>query len=187
MDFALYIAACLYFFFPAYMANAAPPLANHSKLFVDLAKPIDSNYEFFGKPFLGNHKTWRGVLSELIVGTGCFQILFVVHEMFSLNLYELIGFDSHLINPLLVGLLISVGAILGDLFFAFIKRRFNFKPGQAFIPFDQINYCLGCFVMLQPIYSLPVVFWYVLILLTFFIHVVFNRVGYNLGLHKAKW
>ncbi|MCK9577893.1 CDP-archaeol synthase [bacterium] len=170
------------------MANAAPPLvANQSKLFLSLAKPIDNNRKFFGKPILGDHKTWRGLFAELIVGTGYFQILFLIHNFFSLNLYQVIGFDQYLLHPIIVGFLISVGAIVGDLFFAFIKRRLNLKPGKPFIPFDQINYCLGCFIFLQPIFNFNLLFWLVLLPLTFVIHIAFNRLGYNLGLHKAKW
>lgn len=188
MDFLLYIIACLYFFIPAYAANAAPPLvASQSKFFLSLARPIDSNRRFLGKPILGNHKTWRGLIAELIVGTGYFQIFFILHEVFSLNLYQTIGFNPYLLNPLIVGLLISAGTIAGDIVFAFIKRRLNFKPGQPFIPFDQINYCFGCFVFLQPIYQFQPIFWITLFTLTFFVHIGFNRVGYNLGLHKAKW
>lgn len=188
MDFLLYTLACIYFFLPAYAANAAPPLvANQSKLFLSLAKPIDANKKLFGLPILGNHKTWRGLLVEIIVGTGYFQIFFLIHEYFNLGLYQIIGFNPYLLNALFVGLIMSIGAVLGDLCFAFIKRRLHLKPGQAFIPFDQINYCIGCFFVLQPIYHFNSLFWITLIPLTFFIHIIFNRVGYNLGLHKAKW
>ncbi|MFA5080250.1 MAG: CDP-archaeol synthase [Candidatus Paceibacterota bacterium] len=188
MDFLLYILACIYFFIPAYCANAAPPLvARNSKFFTKLAGPIDFNYRFFGSPLLGNHKTWRGLLSEIIVGTGYFQIFFFIHEFLGLNLYQLIGFNANATNALIAGFLLSIGTVFGDLLFAFIKRRFKIKPGQPFIPFDQINYCIGCFIVLQPFYHFESLFWIILIPLTFFIHIIFNRIGYDLGLHKAKW
>ncbi|MDD5639904.1 MAG: CDP-archaeol synthase [Candidatus Pacebacteria bacterium] len=188
MDFLLYLFACIYFFAPAYCANATPPLiARNSKLFAKLAGPIDFNYKFLGSPLLGNHKTWRGLLSEIIVGTGYFQILFFVHEFFGLNLYQIIGFNANAADALFAGFLLSVGTVFGDLMFAFVKRRLKIKPGQPFIPFDQINYCIGCFIVLQPFYHFENLFWIILIPLTFFIHIVFNRIGYDLGLHKAKW
>ncbi|MCK9393459.1 MAG: CDP-archaeol synthase [Candidatus Paceibacterota bacterium] len=188
MDFFLYLVACIYFFSPAYCANAAPPLvAGNSRFFKNLAGPIDFNHKFLGAPILGNHKTWRGLLSELIVGTGYFQIFYFSHVFFNLNLYPIIGFHPSPLDALIVGFLLSVGTVFGDLLFAFIKRRLKIKPGQPFIPFDQINYCLGCFIVLQPFYHFDSLFWLIIIPLTFFVHIVFNRIGYNLGLHKAKW
>ena len=184
----LYIASIIYFFLPAYMANGAPPLiANNTKLIEKLATPIDSGKKLGKNDLLGTHKTWRGVVSEIIIGTGYFQILFLIHEYLNLNLYETIGFNQYLLNPLLFGLLLSLGTIIGDLVFAFIKRRINIKPGFPFMPFDQTNYVIGCFVLLQPIYHLHINVWISLFFLTFFIHVAFNRIGYNMGLHKAKW
>jgi CDP-2,3-bis-(O-geranylgeranyl)-sn-glycerol synthase len=170
------------------MANGAPPLiANGTKIFPRLAVPIDGGKQFKGAPLFGTHKTWRGLICELIVGTGYYQIFFIVHKFFNLNLYQTIGFNPYVLNPLLFGLLLSIGTILGDLLFAFIKRRIRIKPGHAFIPFDQTNYVIGCFIILQPLYNFEIKFWIVLFVLTFFIHIIFNRVGYNLKLHKAKW
>lgn len=188
MDYLLYIIACIYFYLPAYMANGSPPLvANGTKLLSKFASPIDRGRTIGGIPILGSHKTWRGLISELIIGTGFFQIFFLIHEYFNLNLYQTIGFNPYILNPLLFGLLLSIGTIFGDLLFAFIKRRLKLKPGFAFIPFDQTNYVIGCFIILQPIYNFEMRFWIILFALTFFVHLVFNRLGYNLGLHKAKW
>jgi hypothetical protein len=187
-QFILYIIASLYFFLPAYIANGMPPLvANKTNLLPKLAKPIDGNRKIGDIPILGSHKTWRGLIVELITGTGYFQIMFLLHEYFSLGLYETIGFDQYLINPLIVGFLLSLATVFGDLLFAFIKRRIRIKPGKAFMPFDQTNYVIGSFIFLQPIYHFEYPFWVSLFIMTFFIHVIFNRLGYNLGLHKAKW
>lgn len=188
MDYILYIIACIYFYLPAYMANGSPPLiANGTKFLSKFAVPIDGGMTINKIPILGSHKTWRGLISELIIGTGYFQILFLIHEYFNLNLYQAIGFDPYLLNSLVFGLLLSIATIFGDLLFAFIKRRLRLRPGFAFIPFDQTNYVIGCFLILQPIYNLEIKFWIILFFLTFFVHTTFNRIGYNLGLHKAKW
>ncbi|MDD4409550.1 MAG: CDP-archaeol synthase [Candidatus Pacebacteria bacterium] len=188
MDYLLYILACIYFFLPAYMANGAPPLiANGTKALAKLATPIDGRKQFFGAPLLGNHKTWRGLVVELLVGTGYFQIFYFIHEYYKLGLYETIGFEQNLLNPLIFGLLLSIGTVFGDLLFAFIKRRIRIKPGESFMPFDQTNYVIGTFLIIQPLYNFQIQFWITLFILTFIIHVTFNRIGYNMGLHKAKW
>ena len=183
----LYILSCIYFFFPAYIANATPPLANTFNLFNGLNKPIDGGLEIKGVPLLGSHKTWRGLVFELFFCTFLTQLLIYINDYYNLSIYNNIGFDVHSINSWLLGVLLSIGIIFGDIFFAFVKRRLRLRPGTAFIPFDQTNYVIGAFIFLQPIIGLPLKFWLTLFLLTLFIHIVFNRVGYNLGLHKAKW
>ncbi len=183
-----YILSCLYFFGPAYLANASPPLANKLNLLKKLNKPIDGGLMFKNKPLLGNHKTWRGVVTEAIVCTMAMPFFIWVHNFLGLSHYETIGFYAYnQINGFFLGFLLSIGVIFGDLAFAFIKRRLNLKPGAKFLPFDQTNYVIGSFLVLQPILCLELNFWLCLFILTFFLHVVFNRIGYNLGLHNAKW
>jgi len=183
----LYILSCIYFFVPAYIANATPPLANTFNVFNFLNKPIDGGKEIRGVPILGNHKTWRGLISEIVVCTLLTQLFILINDYYALNIYNNIGFDVHSINSWLLGILLSIGIVFGDIFFAFVKRRLKLRPGTAFIPFDQTNYVIGAFVFLQPFLNLSFNFWLVLFLLTFIVHIVCNRVGYNLGLHKAKW
>lgn len=183
----LYILSCIYFFTPAFIANAIPPLANTFNILTSLNKPIDGGLEIRGVPIFGSHKTWRGLVCEIISCTLLFQLFIYIDTYFHLNLYSTIGLDVNLINTWLLGLLLSIGIVFGDIFFAFVKRRLRLRPGTAFIPFDQTNYVIGAFIFIQPFVSLPLQFWIVLFLLTLLIHIVFNRIGYNLGLHKAKW
>lgn len=178
------IWACIYFFIPAYLANAMPPLLKNVKY---LDCPIDNNKTINGRPILGDHKTWRGAVAILITGTVVNLITFYLHWYFNWSLYSIIGLDYLNINWWMFGLLMSLGVLLGDLSFAFIKRRVCLKPGSAFIPFDQINYVLGTFIVLQPMLNLNLKIWLILLIATFFIHVIFNRVGYEMGLHQAKW
>ena len=183
----LYIISCIYFFIPAYIANAIPPLANTFGILDSLNKPVDNNKKIKGVPVLGTHKTWRGVVLEIFFCTTLFQLSIFINSYFQLPFFETLGINFNLINPLLISFLLSIGIVFGDVFFAFIKRRLQLRPGAAFIPFDQTNYVIGAFLFIQPILGLSFYFWSILFILTFFIHVLFNRIGYNLGLHKAKW
>lgn len=183
----LYIISCIYFFIPAYIANASPPLANTFKILDKFNKPIDGGKTINNAPILGNHKTWRGLICEIFLCTILFQLIVLVNNYLNLPFLETIGINLLTISPWLIGIMLSIGIVFGDLFFAFIKRRLRLKPGAAFIPFDQTNYVIGAFLFVQPILGLPIQFWTILFVLTFFIHILFNRIGYNLGLHKAKW
>lgn len=183
----LYILAVIYFFFPALIANASPPLANTFNILNGLNKPIDGGKTIHGMPVLGSHKTWRGVVCEIFLCTLLTQLFVFIHNYYGLSLYQTIDLNIEDINSWTLGLLLSIGIIAGDVGFAFLKRRLRLRPGVAFIPFDQTNYVIGAFVFVQPLIHLSLEFWTVLFILTFLIHILCNRIGYNLGLHKAKW
>lgn len=172
---------------PAYLANATPPLIKNIKFFKILGKPIDGGKKLKEKELFGSHKTWRGLIGMLVVGIAASYILFFLENRYNLGLYENIGFDYTEWSPLLFGALMALGTIIGDLLFAFIKRRIRLKPGAPFIPFDQTNYVIGNFIILQPFLELHLSVWIILFFATLVIHIIFNRLGYLLGLHNAKW
>ena len=186
MTFSLYyLGTILFFFCPAYIANAIPPLIGKIK-FLDY--PIDNNQILWGAPLLGNHKTWRGLVAELVSCSLLTEFFFQINHFYNLNIYESLGFtDYYQIGGLAFGAILGLSILFGDIFFAFIKRRLKLQPGFPFLPFDQTNYVIGAFIFIEPIAHLGLVFWFFLFILTFFVHITFNRIGYNLGLHKAKW
>ena len=177
--------SCLYFFLPAYFANMTPPIAKKLGILKFLAKPIDFDKKFLGKPIFGSHKTWRGAILALFVG---FLTALVQGLLFNLEFFKKISIvDYSKINIFLFGFLISFGDVFGDLAFAFIKRRIGLKPGAPFVPFDQINYVLGCFLFLQPYLKLNLKVWLTILVLTFFLHIIFNYLGYYLKIRDVKW
>jgi CDP-2,3-bis-(O-geranylgeranyl)-sn-glycerol synthase len=180
-----FIFSCLYFFLPAYFVNATPPLIKESNFLKFLDRPVDFEKKFFGQPIFGSHKSWRGMILGLISGI---LVVFFQKFLYQFSFFKEISLiDYQKINILFFAFLISFGAIFGDLFFAFLKRRLKMKPGQRFLPFDQTNYVIGNFLFLQPYLKLNLKFWLTIFILTFFLHIIFNRLGYLLRLHKNKW
>jgi CDP-2,3-bis-(O-geranylgeranyl)-sn-glycerol synthase len=172
MDIAFVIIAALKFIFPAYCANAAPVLAgggtrmDFGKNFVD------------GKRIFGNNKTFRGFFFGWAVG-------------FCVGLVEglVFGFESF---PVLFSLLIPLGALLGDLTGAFIKRRLNIAPGGLLPVVDQIDFVVGAVVFALPLalISWQGLSWQVavtVLLITPPIHLLTNYVAYKLALKKNPW
>lgn len=180
-----FLLSCFYFFLPAYFTNMIPPLMRSFGFFKFLDKPVDFGKTFKGEPLLGSHKTWRGVVCGILIGI---LTVLVQSSLYQFPLIQKISFLNYReINIFLFGFLLSGGAVFGDLFFAFIKRRLELTPGAPFLPFDQINYVLGTWLFLTPIFKIEIAIWLTVLILTFFLHVVFNRLGYELGLNKAKW
>jgi CDP-2,3-bis-(O-geranylgeranyl)-sn-glycerol synthase len=183
-----FIISCLYFFLPAYFTNMTPPLVKRVGLFNFLDKPVDFGKKILGQPIFGSHKTWRGFICGILVGILMAKLLFFLHSYFNLSFYQAIGFSNYRgFNSFLFGFLISFGAAFGDLLFAFIKRRLKMEPGKRFLPFDQTNYVIGSFLILNPFLKISILVWTTIFVLTFFLHIIFNRLGYLLGLHKSKW
>jgi CDP-2,3-bis-(O-geranylgeranyl)-sn-glycerol synthase len=99
------------------IANGAPVLAK--KLLGNLcAAPLDGGMSFFdGRPLFGTSKTLRGiVLSVLATPLGA----------------PLVGLDWK------VGTMTATGAMAGDLFSSFVKRRLSLPPSSMAIGLDQI-------------------------------------------------
>ncbi|MBU0546748.1 MAG: CDP-archaeol synthase [Patescibacteria group bacterium] len=187
-NFVNLILPCFYFFFPAYLTNMTPSLSATLGIFKFLAKPIDAGKQFMGKPLLGDHKTWRGIIVGSSIGI---MIIFYQKWLFIncplMQSISIINYSN--INIWNFALSMTLGAIFGDLFFAFIKRRLDLKPGAKFVPFDQINYVLGAalFLFVFSKIQINLSVWLVLFVLTFILHVGATQIGYKLGLSKSQW
>jgi CDP-2,3-bis-(O-geranylgeranyl)-sn-glycerol synthase len=166
MDIARLVIEAIEFIFPAYCANAVPVIAGGG-LAIDLGRNF-----FDGKPIFGKNKTYRGFLAGLAVGI-------------SVGLVESIVFGYRLE----FGLLLSLGALFGDLAGAFVKRRLNIPPGALLPVVDQVDFIAGAIVFSLPL-SLPSTSWQLFIavlIITPPIHLLTNFAAYTLGLKSNPW
>lgn len=166
MEIAELVFEALKFIFPAYCANAIPVIAGGGL-------PMDFGKRFFdGKPIFGSHKTFRVFFSGLIVGT-------------AVGLLESLVFGY----PLFFGVVLSLGALLGDLAGAFVKRRLGVAPGNLMPVFDQVDFVVGALVFSLPFFlqflSLPLVI--AVLVITPPLHLLTNFVAYKMGLKNNPW
>lgn len=164
---AAYIAVeALKFIFPAYCANAVPVIAGGGP-------SLDFGKKFFdGKPIFGKHKTFRGFFSGLMVGT-------------VVGFLESVLFDY----PIAFGLLLSIGALFGDLTGAFAKRRLGLAPGDLLPVVDQVDFIIGA-VLFSLSIRLQTLSWQLIVavlIVTPPIHLATNFVAYKLGLKSNPW
>jgi CDP-2,3-bis-(O-geranylgeranyl)-sn-glycerol synthase len=167
MEISLLIVEALKFVFPAYCANAAPVL-------VGGGQSMDSGKKFLdGKPIFGKNKTFRGFFFGLAVGSG-------------VGLLESLVFQGY---PVAFGLLLSLGALLGDLTGAFVKRRLGIAPGGLLPIIDQVDFILGAVLFSLPL-SLQVMSWelvLVVLVITVPLHLATNFGAYRLKLKSNPW
>ena len=159
------IVDALKFMFPAYCANAVPVLAGGGF-------PLDFGKNFFdGRRLFGKNKTFRGFFAGLAAGTAA-------------GLAESVVFGY----PLLFGLAVSVGALLGDLAGAFLKRRLNIPPGGLLPVVDQVDFTVGAILLslLVP-FGLSWELVVTVLILTPPVHLLTNFAAYKLGLKDNPW
>src|SRR5207237_10406823 len=118
------ITSSLLFIGPAYFANAGPLVLGGGAT-LDGGRTLAD-----GQPIFGPHKTVRGVIAGIVAGT-------------------LVGLAESLVDPRLAfaGFMIALGAVLGDLLGAFVKRRLNVETDKAFPILDKIDSILGSVVL----------------------------------------
>jgi len=155
----------LLYIFPAYSANAVPVV-------IGGGPPLDFGRVLTdGQPVFGSHKTLRGFFAGLVVGT-------------------LVGWGESLVfasyNPVL-GLLLSLGALLGDLAGAFLKRRMGLTPG-AFLPIiDQLDFVLGALLLSLLLTPPSLLMALVIVACTIPIHFLTNLLAYLLNVKSKPW
>ena len=180
----VFIFQCVYFFLPAYFSNMAPTFAKKAGILKFLAKPIDFGKQFKNKPVFGPNKTWRGLISGVVLGI---LIAYIQKFLWQFSYFQKISFLNYQeINVFFFGFLLSFGALFGDLISSFFKRRQDIPPGKSWIPFDQISFVIGAFLFVNPFFKISVLAWFYILFLSFFLHIIFNRIGFWLKISDGK-
>ena len=157
---AIYIAV------PAYVANSTPVLLGGGA-------PIDRGRRLIdGRRILGTNKTIKGFAYGLLLGS----LAGLVEAVLFAN-YALIS----------VGVIASLGALLGDLFGAFLKRRLDIAPGNPLPVVDQLDFILGAILFTYPLLNVTVGAVLILVIATLPIHLLSNVVAHMLRLKSRRW
>lgn len=174
----------LFLALPAFVANMMPVIVMKLGIMESLNTPIDNNRTIGGKPLLGSHKTWRGLVSGTIGA--------VITAMLQYAWYRHYGSGDiwvfqQLSNAAFFGAMMGICALFGDAFESLIKRRIGIASGKPFIPFDQIDYMFMCIIgtyMMVHWTMGQVIF---LLVFTFFANAIANAVSYALGIKETYW
>lgn len=168
---------------PAYLANMAPVFA--TKIFGSkLALPLDFNKTIKGKPILGKNKTWRGLVVGISIGI---LTIYLQRYLLDFEFFKKISLLNYLeINLILYGFLFGFGVILGDIIKSFFKRRVKIKPGGKWFPCDQLDF-LGALILIHLVYvpSWPITI--LIIIISPFLPLLSNKIGYLLKIKKVAW
>ncbi len=158
-------ALALYIIVPTYCTNGAPVIFGGGRP-IDLGRSLSD-----GERIFGDNKTFRGFASGLIVGT----------------IVGLAGSYFLSANLLLVAVPASLGALLGDLTGACLKRRLKIKPGAPLPGLDQLDFVIGALLFASLFSEISVGVVLILLFVTPPIHFLTNVGAYFLGLKSTYW
>ncbi|RDD53518.1 MAG: CDP-2,3-bis-(O-geranylgeranyl)-sn-glycerol synthase [Candidatus Korarchaeota archaeon NZ13-K] len=147
----------VWYILPSYFANMSPVIFGGGR-------PLDMGRNFLdGRRILGDHKTLRGFLSGLVVGS-------------------LVGLIQ---GRLLQGFALSLGAMVGDCFGSFLKRRMGISEGKPAPILDQEGFLIFSLLFASPLEGLPLESILFLLLLTPLLHWGSNVVAHLIGLKEV--
>jgi CDP-2,3-bis-(O-geranylgeranyl)-sn-glycerol synthase len=84
-------------------------------------------------------------------------------------------------------ILLSTGALVGDLVGSLFKRRVNVRSGASSPVLDQIGFIVMALIFAYPFLQPNSVFVAILIVMTLGIHWLSNALGYLVGLKENPW
>jgi CDP-2,3-bis-(O-geranylgeranyl)-sn-glycerol synthase len=171
----------LYVLLPAYLANMAPVIFR--SVLKPLAIPLDFGIRPGGKPLLGEHKTFRGLITGVLFGIGTAYFQYFAQTRGWFGGIDILDYSSWL----LIGGMMGFGAIFGDAVESFFKRKRGIKPGHPWIPFDQIDFAIGGLIFVSLVADPGVIVSLIGILASFFLHIIVNHFAYHLKIRKEKW
>lgn len=195
-DVLLLVLSALWLMLPAYLSNMLP-------VFVGGGAPIDLGKNWKdGKRILGDGKTWRGLLLAPLLAAGLtFFLVWIVRN----TAWGSYGFPDWGPSPWWFVLVyaMGLGALVGDAFESFVKRRTGRDRGEKWFPWDQLDFILGALFfgamvglaldatgavtpnVFEALFTLPRLL--VILLLTPVLHLGVNFLGWKLGLKDVPW
>lgn len=148
------------------IANGSPILAEYL-LQRRLDDPIDFGIAFVdGQPLLGRSKTIRGFVTALVITAAGASIIGI---------------------PAAVGALIGFGAMLGDLFSSFVKRRLGIPASGMALGLDQIPEVLLPLLFVQSRFELEATELLKMTLLFLVFELLISRLLFRLRIRKQPY
>ncbi len=181
-NFLYFSISVAYFILPAGVANMAGTLTKKIKF---LSTPVDFGKKINEKRIFGDNKTWRGVFFGVIAGILVALLQGYLYRYNFLKAISLVDYSK--INLVLFGFLMGFGDHLGDIAESFFKRQLNIKPGDPFVPFDQIDGATGALIFTIKFYKFSLNLFIEVLAIWFVLHIITKHIGFYIGLSKRKW
>jgi len=153
-----------------------------------LKRPIDGGRTFRGQRVFGDNKTWRGALC-MSLGTLVATLILSAVPAFWQRLPE----PLHARSPWLLGGLLGLGVVVGELPNSFLKRQLRIDPGTRrqgltglfFAVFDQGDFVPVVWLLLLPLWPIPLGELLLAFTAVVAVHLILNLIGFAIGARKT--
>jgi CDP-2,3-bis-(O-geranylgeranyl)-sn-glycerol synthase len=181
------IPQALWFFLPAFVANPMAVLFGGGPP-IDFGRTLSDGQRLFG-----DGKTWRGLLGGTVSGAILGLLLSLPFQILAPSSSWSFGSVG---TAFTASAVLALGALLGDLVGAFVKRRMHLPRGAKAIGLDQYDFVAGALLLSLgiPSWSVPRFFsgdaWLgllAIIVITPALHRAVNLVGYRMGKKHEPW
>ncbi len=164
-----------------------------SKFSKRFERPLDGGKAFRGVRIFGDNKTWRGFIA-IVPGVSIAFILFrILFAAFPPDGLEGL-WPLSILQFGMLGCLVGIGFMLGELPNSFVKRQLGIPPGEAparlyarricFLV-DRFDSIVGGMLMLALVVPIPTLTWCYIFFFGPIIHLAFNVLLFRLGV-KAR-
>lgn len=147
-----------------------------------LRVPLDGGARWRGRRVFGDNKTVRGALVMIAVS----MAIAVLQGMVRIPALEY--FDYGTMNLPLLGMLLGLGFVVGELPNSFIKRQLDVAPGVHGGPWhavaDHLDSVIGALLILSLIWIPPLRVWLIAMVLGAGVHIAVNGLFVLLGVKR---
>jgi CDP-2,3-bis-(O-geranylgeranyl)-sn-glycerol synthase len=140
--------ATFYLFLPAFVANATPVILTAIPFVKRINAPV-------WKRGFGDHKTWAGFIGGTAMAVLTSVVQFFIRDIDVVSALTIL--HTSLTQSIIIGLLLGLGALMGDAGKSFCKRRIGIRPGGAWPIIDGIDYIVGSVVFIAPVFMPPLI------------------------------
>lgn len=173
------ILAAMWIMLPAYLPNPIAALCGGGTP-IDFGRSLGD-----GRRILGDGKTYRGLFCGVVAG-----IIIGIVQIAAVTAFGWTFLPQHTIASVV---LLSLGALLGDMGKSFIKRRLGKDRGSKWPVADQYDLVIGAFLLMfvfDPAWlfaniTLPILI--IIIIITPVLHRLVNIIGYITGVKEVPW
>ncbi|TLZ41042.1 MAG: CDP-2,3-bis-(O-geranylgeranyl)-sn-glycerol synthase [Methanobacteriota archaeon] len=182
------IPQAVWFFLPAFAANPTAVLFGGGTP-IDFGRTLRD-----GERMLGDGKTWRGLVGG--TASGAVLGLLLSAPFLLLSRDSTWSFGKSPVEAFGVSAVLALGALLGDMGGAFLKRRMHMARGTKARGLDQYDFVTGALLLSVTIrdWSVPRFFsgdallgLLAIIVITPALHRAVNLVGYRMGKKHEPW
>jgi CDP-2,3-bis-(O-geranylgeranyl)-sn-glycerol synthase len=147
-----------------------------------------------GTRYLGDGKTWRGLVGGTLSGMGLGMIQIII-----MNLLDKPEWTYSPCVPctIFILFLLAFGSMFGDMLGSFIKRRVKIARGAKFPVMDQYDFFIGTMILIIPLQwawfsanfleGIYLFGFAGLVLLIPVMHRVMNIIGFKMGKKDVPW